>query len=358
MSAFYACSTPLSQSTNIEGFRLKTEKAPEELLYPSSPLRLKQRCYTTGQKHIIKTWNLNFNVISSLDSEFTNVELIGEGVFSTVYKAKHIKDSFFSAIKKIKKQCTGVKDREIIMNEIKKLAIACSGSTGSELYIVKYFDAWEEDSFFYIRTELCEKTLKSHLSSVFTLKEPELWNLLFQVSRGLELIHSYDYIHLDIKPSNLFMKGSAVKIGDFGHMIETFAEVLDEGDISYAAPEVLQGNGCPESDVFSLGLVLFEAATGVVMPECGDQWLALRRGQIPELRHFSPGLVQMLKRMVEPDPLKRITVKEILNCKSPERVCLTSKKNDQPVPVFEVQEIMEAQYCSLAKNLSSMFNSM
>ena len=67
------------------------------------------------------------------------------------------------------------------------------------------------------------------------------------------------------------MKDSYIKIGDFGHMIDNYSEVLNEGDIAYAAPEVLQGNGCPASDIFSLGLVLFEAATGVVMPESGDQ---------------------------------------------------------------------------------------
>ena len=174
MSAFYSCTTPHSQSNNIQGFRLKTEKVPEELSYPASPLRSKQRCYTTGQKHIIKSRNLNFNQTTSFDLEFANLEIIGEGAFSIVYKAKSLKDNNFYAIKKLKKQCTGIKDRENIMNEIKKLATACSGFTGSENQIVKYFDSWEEDNFFYIRTELCEKTLKSHLSSVFTLSEPEL----------------------------------------------------------------------------------------------------------------------------------------------------------------------------------------
>lgn len=141
MSAFYL-STPNSQSINtMQGFRLKTEKIPEELSYPSSPLRSKQRCYTTGQKHVIKTRNLNFNQITSFDAEFTNLEVIGEGDYSIVYKAKFIKDNNFYAIKKLKKQCTGVKDREQNMNEIKKLAVACSGTTGSEDQILKYFDA-------------------------------------------------------------------------------------------------------------------------------------------------------------------------------------------------------------------------
>ena len=357
MSAFYECSTPPSQPNIFQGFRLKTEKIPEELSYPASPMRLKQRCYTTGQKHIIKTWNLNFNVITSLDSEFTNLEVIGEGAFSTVYKAKYLKDTYFSAIKKINKQCTGVKDRENIMNEIKKLAIACSGSTGSENHVVKYLDSWEEENYFYIRTELCDKTLKTHLSSVFTLREPELWNLLFQVCKGLELIHSYDYIHLDIKPSNLFMKGNLIKIGDFGHMIDNFSEVINEGDIAYAAPEVLQGCGCAESDVFSLGLVLFEAATGVVMPECGNQWLALRAGEIPSLDNCSKELTDMVKRMTHPDPSERITVQEILNFKSPKRVSISGKKNSAVTPVFEIQEIVDSQFSDLAKNLFDKFNS-
>jgi serine/threonine protein kinase len=358
MSAFYPCSTPNSQSINIQGFRLKTEKIPEELCYPSSPLRLKQRCYTTGQKHIIKTRNLNFNQIASLDNEFTNLDLIGEGAFSIVYRAKHLKDNTYYAIKKSKKQCTGIRDRENNMNEIKKLAIVSSGNTGSENHIVKYFDAWEEDNYFYIRTELCEKTLKTHLSSEYTLGEAELWQLLFQVSKGLELIHSYDYIHLDIKPSNLFMKGSIIKIGDFGHMIESFCEVINEGDIAYGAPEVLQCKACPASDIFSLGLVIFEAATGVVMPECGDQWQALRRGELPQVPNLSKELLNMIKRMTRPVPSERITIQEILSYKSPKRISLSGKRVTAATPVFEVQEIPEPQYNDLAKNLYEMFNSL
>ena len=156
MSAVYPC-TPQSQTGNIQGFRLKTEKIPEELTCPASPFRLKQRCYTTGQKHIIKTRNLNFNLITSFDSEFTEHEVVGEGDFSIVYRARFLKDGKYYAIKKIKKKCTGVKDRENSMNEVKKLATVCSGSTGSECYVVKYLDAWEEDSFLYIFVRNCVK---------------------------------------------------------------------------------------------------------------------------------------------------------------------------------------------------------
>lgn len=154
------------------------------------------------------------------------------------------------------------------------------------------------------------------------------------------------------------MKGSTIKIGDFGHMIENFSEVINEGDIAYAAPEVLQGNGCPVSDVFSLGLVLFEAATGVVMPECGDQWQMLRRGELPKLPNLSKNLVNIIKRMIRPSPTDRITIQEILNYKSPKRISLNGKRITTITPVFEVQEIVESQYQDFAKNLYDVFNSM
>lgn len=358
MSALYSCTTPLSQSNNFQGFRLKTEKVPEELLYPSSPFRSKQRRYTTSQKHIIRSRHLNFNQILSFDSEFSDLKVIGEGSFSTVFKAKHIKDNTFYAVKKLKRPCTGVKDREIYMNEIKKLAIVCSGKTGAEQYIVKYYDAWEEENQFYIRTELCEKTLKSLLSDSFTLDTEDLWHVLLQVARGLELIHSYGYVHLDIKPSNLFLNGNFVKIGDFGHMLEVNSEVVNEGDIIYAAPEVIEGQACFASDVFSLGLVLFEAATGVVMPECGDQWVALRRGEIPKMNGIGKELQGIIKKMLEPNPCSRICIQEILAVKSPSRNCISGEMLSEITPVFEVQTISEPNSIKLAKNLGDLFNSM
>lgn len=95
-------------------------------------------------------------------------------------------------------------------------------------------------------------------------------------------------MHLDIKPANILINfEGSLKIADFGLAQPINRKKGDgndvEGDREYMAPEVLKGHAGPSSDVFSLGLMILEAAANVVLPPNGPSWQMLRSGDLSEV---------------------------------------------------------------------------
>lgn len=109
-------------------------------------------------------------------------------------------------------------------------------------------------------------------------------------SQGVQQIHDAGFIHLDLKPANVFVTfGGQLKIGDFGmatYWPVTDSSDLDEGDRNYMGPEILRGDYGKPADIFSLGMIVLEAAGNVDLPDYGPTWVALREGdltQVPSL---------------------------------------------------------------------------
>ena len=104
--------------------------------------------------------------------------------------------------------------------------------------------------------------------------------------QGLKHIHDSGYIHLDLKPANIFITFEGVlKIGDFGMAASWPAApgIEGEGDRDYMAPEILQGKYDKPADVFALGIIMFEIAGNVKLPENGPSWAKLRRGDTSDV---------------------------------------------------------------------------
>ncbi|KAF2213505.1 hypothetical protein CERZMDRAFT_111178 [Cercospora zeae-maydis SCOH1-5] len=236
------------------------------------------------------------DVDTSLTSRFGQVSTVGTGEFSQVYKvekpfhvsAKEQRSSpgrLLYAVKKAKKPYTGVKDRQRKMREVEILR----AMQGHE-HIVQLVDHWESKNHLYIQTEFCENgNLKEFLSWAGyngRLDDFRIWKILLELSHGLQAIHDQNFIHLDLKPANIFIDWEGVlKIGDFGMASTWPAPVgLDgEGDREYIGPEVLSGRFDKPADIFSLGMIMLEIAGNIVLPDNGASWQRLRAGDLSDL---------------------------------------------------------------------------
>ena len=242
-----------------------------------------------------------------LTSRFDKVDLIGNGVFSQVYRVTQKAEfrnsnSYFSipqahtsprtplpdrvwAVKKSRNAYIGPKDRQRKLQEVNTLK-----ALGHADHTVRFFDSWEDKSRLYIQTEFCEEgSLDSFLDQVgrtARLDDFRIWKILLEISRGLKHIHDSGFIHLDLKPANVLITFEGVlKIADFGMATRWPAQpgIDGEGDREYIGPEILKGQFDKPGDVFALGLIMLEIAGNVMLPDNGASWQRLRTGDMSDV---------------------------------------------------------------------------
>lgn len=268
------------------------------------------------------------NMKSRYETEFHEVEKIGSGEFGSVFKCVKRLDGCIYAIKRSKKPLAGSVDEQNALREVYAHAVL-----GQHAHVVRYFSAWAEDDHMLIQNEYCNGgSLADAISENYRIMnyftEGELKDLLLQVGRGLRYIHSMSLVHMDIKPSNIFISRTSIpnavseegdeddwisnkvmfKIGDLGHVTRISSPQVEEGDSRFLANEVLQENysHLPKADIFALALTVVCAAGAEPLPRNGDQWHEIRQGRLPRIPQvLSQELTELLKVMIHPDPEKR-----------------------------------------------------
>src|SRR4051794_25524734 len=114
------------------------------------------------------------------------------------------------------------------------------------------------------------------------------------------------FIHLDLKPANIFIDWEGVlKIGDFG-LASTWPappHIDGEGDRHYLGPEVLSGRFDKPADVFALGVIMCEIAGNIVLPENGSSWQRLRSGDFTEIPSLTWSSESSLNRDSKGEPI-------------------------------------------------------
>ncbi|XP_037271845.2 wee1 kinase [Rhipicephalus microplus] len=276
---------------------------------------------------------------SRYETEFLELNEVGSGEFGSVYKCLHRLDGCVYAIKKSRKPMRGTQDEKTALNEVYAHAVL-----GQHPHVVRYYSAWAENDHMIIQNEFCNggslaDAIQRNAQEGTHFSEKDLRRILLHVAEGLRYIHSQNLVHMDIKPGNIFIsrvpiavlpesqddgfdsdsEGPTVevvyKIGDLGHVTSTKNPQVEEGDCRYLSKEVLREDysNLPKADIFALGLTVFEAGGGGPLPKNGQDWVAIRKGNLPKLEQCSPEFNQLLAEMIQKVPTQRPSASSLLH---------------------------------------------
>lgn len=198
-----------------------------------------------------------------LDDRYEILEKIGEGGMAVVYKAFCHRLSRFVAVKIMREEMAADE-------EFKRRFCAESHAIAmlSHPNIVAVYDVSHSDDVEYIVMELVDGiTLKQYIDKRGAISWKEALHFTKQITKALAHAHSRGIIHRDIKPQNIMLlKDGTIKVADFG--IAALENEMQEsgqavGSIHYIAPEQARGeNPDARSDIYSLGIVMYEMLTG------------------------------------------------------------------------------------------------
>ncbi len=202
-----------------------------------------------------------------IGNRYEIIEKVGSGGMATVYKAKCQVLDRFVAIKILKDSLKH--DTEVV----KKFGTESRAAARlSHPNIVQVYDVSESGDLDYIVMEYVDGiTLKEYISRVGHLEPKEACEFAAQIGRALVCAHSGGIVHRDIKPHNVLMaQDGTLKVADFGIAQAATSETMVAGSgamgsVHYISPEQARGGFINErSDIYSLGVVLYEMLTGEV----------------------------------------------------------------------------------------------
>uniref|UniRef100_A0A673VDF6 Maternal embryonic leucine zipper kinase n=1 Tax=Suricata suricatta TaxID=37032 RepID=A0A673VDF6_SURSU len=245
-------------------------------------------------------------------------ETIGTGGFAKVKLACHILTGEMVAIKIMDKNALG-SDLPRVKTEIEAL------KNLRHQHICQLYHVLETANKIFLVLEYCPGgELFDYIISQDRLSEEETRVVFRQIVSAVAYVHSQGYAHRDLKPENLlFDEYHKLKLIDFGlcaqpkgnkdYHLQTCC-----GSLAYAAPELIQGKSYlgSEVDVWSMGILLYVLMCGF-LPFDDDNVMALykkiTRGKYEVPKWLSSSSALLLQQMLQVDPKKRISVKNLLS---------------------------------------------
>ena len=303
-------------------------------------------------------------------SDYNIKGIIGKGTFSVVKLGEHKKTKEKVAIKIMQKNKILSKDDLIrIEREIEILKRLDHPN------VIKIHKIYDDEKKFYIIMEFCENgELFNRIVEKKYLTEDEAALFYYQLINGLEYIHKNNIVHRDLKPENLLLsKNDLLKIIDFGLSNYTGSNVLlgtPCGSPCYASPEMVSGqryNGYM-IDVWSTGIILFAMVCGYLPFEDNDNvilFAKILKCKIHYPKTMGSLTLDLMKKIITPDPKKRITLeqikqhpfylkgKDLFNKKFPELINEIKKneKSNNPIKEIIINNVTPIVKSNILKNI-------
>ena len=292
-----------------------------------------------------------------LGGRYEILEHIGSGGMADVYKAQCLKTNRFVAVKILRKEYC---DDETLVRRF-----TMEARSTADLHhpnVVSILDEGNEQGIHYIVMELAEgMTLKRYIRRYGRLSVRETVDFSIQIASGIQAAHEHGIVHRDIKPQNIIVSDSGkIKVTDFGIAKAATGDTIASstmGSVRYLSPEQARGGySDARSDIYSLGITMYEMATGKV-PFDGENTVAIAvmhlRDEIVPPRNYFPDIPVSLERIILKCTRKRpeeryqtavdliADLKQVFTSPDGSYVYLTPQLDDSPTRARSEDEIAQ-----------------
>ncbi len=246
-----------------------------------------------------------------LNGRYEILEKIGSGGMAVVYRGRDRKLDRYVTIKVLREEFIG--DEEFIERFRSE---ACSVARLSHPNIVRAYDVGEDGDINYIVNEYIHgDTLKKAIKEKAPFDSRSTINVAIQIASALSQAHKAHIVHRDIKPQNILVgTDGVVKVTDFGIARAATASTMTTtanaaGSVHYFSPEQARGGYVDEkSDIYSLGITMFEMITGV-LPFQGNNSVSIAlmhiNDELPDIRQYNPNCTRSLEGIIRKATMKK-----------------------------------------------------
>ena len=300
--------------------------------------------------------------VAKFDEDYVIIKTLCQGEMGTVYLCMKFQDKKTYVVK-----MTNFFARKFDYYNMKSFlnCLKENESDPGSIFIQKYIDFWIEDiqttnsktsnRNMYIVTDYClGGDLKQYINKIQNLNYDKniYWDIVFQMIFSVSFLHKLGYVHFDIKPSNFLIKENGqLLLSDFCLTIKekdiiNYSSEDFEGDSMFISPELFYKDRdriTKKTDIFSLGLSIFQILTNLDLPKNGIQWQLIRTVGIPK------ELLEKIPEFGGDNEIFKKLIISMTNYKAndrPDLYIILKDKENYPVLFEKYQQVLEGKYMS------------